>query len=293
MNCRATKKQFSAYLEAELSEAGRRCVAAHLERCERCARELEAFRKTMTLLRWIPPVEADDAFTRRVVLQARADAGRMTPALWLRSWWESLQLQAPWRGLDLPVPALASAGGLGLAAGVLLTLRLIGLPATAAESANPPVPDPLASKPGVVETTTAHLAPQPGAAATLHGAALAAGSTRPDVGGRADAARPAGYAAATDPWVARRSVQDIVASYVGRAQAWSGSGALRSLAQRSSRGAYAVPWQSGAAAGQRVEGPAPVTVVEYVLRRVRIQPRSTPARELPAGLHVENGYVTF
>jgi hypothetical protein len=45
----------------------------------------------------------------------------------------------------------------------------------------------------------------------------------------------------------------------------------------------------------RFEGPEAVIAVEYVLERVRFEPRQTEpgVRQLPAGLHTENGLLTF
>ncbi|MGD8394373.1 MAG: anti-sigma factor [Candidatus Eiseniibacteriota bacterium] len=287
MSCRATRSNFSAYIESELSEADRRRVREHLEICADCARELEALKKTMTLLRWIPPVEASDGFATEVMVRVRAERmARPRVSVWERlvGWWERVRPAMPWDGLELPVPALASAGALGLVAGVLLTLQLLGMPVGVADT--PQLPGELAALGGAATTAP------PGPTAGRNDAALVATS------GPAQTERQAFRSdlRGTDAvWMRDVPAGLATRDAVGRVAADDRLGVYGPDDGTRDYGLYG--WSGPGYAGQQLEGPAPVAVVEYVLQRVHYpQPRQPGAQgvpQLPVGLRVENGYVTF
>jgi anti-sigma factor RsiW len=295
MSCRATRGNFSAYIESELSESERRRVREHLDHCASCARELEAFKKTMTLLRWIPPVEASEGFAAEVMVRVRAErAARPRASAWERAlaWWERVRPAMPWDGLELPVPALASAGALGLVAGVILTLELVGMPTGVADA--PQLPGELATLTGIA------------GGAAGDGAAMARdGGSGSDASGREALvanARPAGNGRqpfrsdlqpAYPPW-AYGAPRVTAQGYGARMQADGrvDYGNDRGALDYSRRG-----WSDTGYSAPQLEGPAPVAVVEYVLERLheyqQRQPVAQDVPQLPVGLHIENGYVTF
>ncbi|MBN2289347.1 MAG: zf-HC2 domain-containing protein [Candidatus Glassbacteria bacterium] len=57
MNCRSFLRYFSAYLEGELEGERLTESEAHLERCEKCARRVKAYRQGLTHLHDLPAVE--------------------------------------------------------------------------------------------------------------------------------------------------------------------------------------------------------------------------------------------
>ena len=71
MTCDETRDTLSAYLDEALTPAERGLVAAHLEGCPECRRELEALRGTIAMLRRVEPVRAPVGFVDRVVAAAR------------------------------------------------------------------------------------------------------------------------------------------------------------------------------------------------------------------------------
>jgi hypothetical protein len=71
MTCDETRDTLSAYLDEALTPAERGLVAAHLEGCPECRRELEALRGTIAMLQRVEPVRAPVGFVDRVVAAAR------------------------------------------------------------------------------------------------------------------------------------------------------------------------------------------------------------------------------
>ena len=67
MTCHDAREQLSAYLDDALAPEERREVAAHLEGCAECRRELARLEATVTLLRRVEPVRAPVGFVDRVV----------------------------------------------------------------------------------------------------------------------------------------------------------------------------------------------------------------------------------
>ncbi len=269
MKCRAAKSQFSAYMEADLSEAARIRVAGHLEKCERCARELEAVKKTVTLLRWIPQIEAEPDFTAQVMQRVRVAEERPTLASRLHGWWEGLALELPWRGFELPMPALASAGSVGLVAGVLMTLRLVGVGVPVAE--NGAVANELASTPAV--------------------------QTMQSSGNSAVTPVVAGGQGSRGRWIgpsmpAYSGARQQSPTYPTQSVAYGGSRSMPSVpfAGSGNRGGgqISVEWLDGLA------GPVSVREVEYVIRHVVIQSRQVGEQQVPDWVRVESGdLVTF
>jgi len=66
MDHEAVQERFSDYLESELSPEEQAEVAAHLESCEACRNELNAFRHTLRSLAQLPPIPAPEGFVGKV-----------------------------------------------------------------------------------------------------------------------------------------------------------------------------------------------------------------------------------
>ncbi len=66
MDHEAAQELFSEYLEGELSPEQQAEVKAHLEGCEECRQELEAFRQTMRALSGLRPLPPPEGFARKV-----------------------------------------------------------------------------------------------------------------------------------------------------------------------------------------------------------------------------------
>jgi len=71
MNCHDVRESLSAYLDEALDPDGRRQVAAHLEGCPECRRELARLEQTVALLRRVEPARAPVGFVDRVTRAAR------------------------------------------------------------------------------------------------------------------------------------------------------------------------------------------------------------------------------
>jgi anti-sigma factor RsiW len=66
MDHRAVQESFSAYLEGDLPPEEQTHVAAHLETCEECRKELAAFQQTLKRLASLRPLAPPEGFSRRV-----------------------------------------------------------------------------------------------------------------------------------------------------------------------------------------------------------------------------------
>ncbi|MBM3237948.1 hypothetical protein FJZ31_16790 [Candidatus Poribacteria bacterium] len=62
MNCQKAEKKFSAYVENELDAKTRRQLEQHLEECASCAYELQAFQKTLPLVKSMPAIAPSSNF---------------------------------------------------------------------------------------------------------------------------------------------------------------------------------------------------------------------------------------
>jgi len=62
MNCKRVESYFSAYLETDLDLKTKRLLETHLSRCETCASEWRAFRKTLRFLSEMPLIEPSQDF---------------------------------------------------------------------------------------------------------------------------------------------------------------------------------------------------------------------------------------
>jgi hypothetical protein len=71
MTCHDARERLSAYLDDALAPDERRDVAAHLEGCAECRRELARLDATVALLRRVEPARAPVGFVDRVVEAAR------------------------------------------------------------------------------------------------------------------------------------------------------------------------------------------------------------------------------
>ena len=75
MTCHDARERLSAYLDDALAPDERRDVAAHLEGCAECRRELARLDATVALLRRVEPARAPVGFVDRVVEAARPRPG--------------------------------------------------------------------------------------------------------------------------------------------------------------------------------------------------------------------------
>ncbi|MGH7355346.1 MAG: zf-HC2 domain-containing protein [Candidatus Rokuibacteriota bacterium] len=73
MTCHDAREQFSALVDEALDAEARASLDAHLGGCAECRRELEAFRRTVTLVRGIEPARAPVGFVDRVITAARPE----------------------------------------------------------------------------------------------------------------------------------------------------------------------------------------------------------------------------
>jgi putative zinc finger protein len=71
MTCDDARESLSAYLDEALDPDERRQVAAHLEGCPECRRELALLEETVALLRRVEPARAPAGFVDRVTAAAR------------------------------------------------------------------------------------------------------------------------------------------------------------------------------------------------------------------------------
>jgi hypothetical protein len=71
MTCHDTRESLSAFLDEALAPEERREVAAHLESCADCRRELARLEQTVALLRRVEPARAPVGFVDRVTEAAR------------------------------------------------------------------------------------------------------------------------------------------------------------------------------------------------------------------------------
>ncbi|HTI56573.1 MAG TPA: zf-HC2 domain-containing protein [Verrucomicrobiae bacterium] len=72
MTCHDTRESLSAFLDEALAPEQRREVAAHLEGCADCRRELARLEQTVALLRRVEPARAPVGFVDRVTEAARS-----------------------------------------------------------------------------------------------------------------------------------------------------------------------------------------------------------------------------
>jgi anti-sigma factor RsiW len=109
--CGRTARWLGDYVDGMLSLARRRQVEAHLDSCAACRRELEALRRTLSLLAGLPRRGLDESFDVR--LRARLEhegaAGRRPGVGRTRPLWTLPPVLSGLRPL-LPVGALAMAG---------------------------------------------------------------------------------------------------------------------------------------------------------------------------------------
>jgi hypothetical protein len=62
MNCKKAEKKFSAYVENELDSKTRRQLEQHLEECENCAYEWQAFQNTLRMVKDMPAIAPSSDF---------------------------------------------------------------------------------------------------------------------------------------------------------------------------------------------------------------------------------------
>jgi len=70
MDCKTLRERISDYLDGQLQDAERREIAAHLDACQTCRAEIEAFQKTVDLVRSLPLVPAPEGFADRILQRA-------------------------------------------------------------------------------------------------------------------------------------------------------------------------------------------------------------------------------
>ena len=104
MNCQEAKVELVAYLDEELDQATRSEVEAHLESCESCRAERDAFAHTLQLVEKLPAAELTPGFKRSFWKNFDGVSARAS-----RAWYR--------RPLTL--------AGAGLTAGVLVLVLLL------------------------------------------------------------------------------------------------------------------------------------------------------------------------
>ena len=88
MKCDRCRREFTDYLEGNLSASRREQVAAHLRQCPDCTEELEAFRRTVAALRGLEVVAPPSDLLPRI---RQAIAAQPQPARpWFRLSWQHL-----------------------------------------------------------------------------------------------------------------------------------------------------------------------------------------------------------
>ena len=95
MTCHEAREQFSALVDEALDAEARTAFDAHLAGCAECQRELDAFRRTVALMRGIEPARAPAGFVDRVLAAARPEPWprRLTRRLF-RPWAVKVPLEA-------------------------------------------------------------------------------------------------------------------------------------------------------------------------------------------------------
>ncbi len=163
MNCKATKKLLSAFMESDVNEVERREVKDHLRSCVACASELEALKKTVTMIRWLPKLEAEPSFSS--ALMARLDEEPAAGPKWFEVWRQRLdtwrRAWVPDAGWTVPLAQAAVVLVLGLSLGIFGASRLGGNTAE--------VGAPLAEAPAAIQNT-AEATPAPPAASSTNSA---------------------------------------------------------------------------------------------------------------------------
>jgi hypothetical protein len=142
VTCDRTRDLFSALVDDALSTEERLSLEAHLAGCPDCRRELEAFRRTVALMRSAAPVRAPAGFVNRVLAAAR-------PVPWYRRVARRLFLP-----LRVKLPMEAAAVGIVAITGVILYRETAELQRAAR---------PETSRPPVVSGTPQSPAPPPAA----------------------------------------------------------------------------------------------------------------------------------
>lgn len=105
MTCHEARELFSAFVDDELDVRERSALDAHLVGCVDCRRELDRFRRTVSLVQALPPERAPAGFVDRVVTRAR-------PAPWPVRLMRDLFV--PWTKLPLEAAAILLVGGLAV-----------------------------------------------------------------------------------------------------------------------------------------------------------------------------------
>jgi hypothetical protein len=165
----ALRERLSLLLDGELPDAERARMERHLRECAACRAELEELRRTVELLRGLPPVDVPPELTRRWIEGVRAEAsgGGRGFGRWVA-------------GLGMPLAA-AAAGLAVLAVVQDVEIQLVwprrGAPPAVEVAARPEPPAP------------AVRAPEPPYANFVAGG-LGAGAAAPSVAPRAPSPRP-------------------------------------------------------------------------------------------------------
>jgi hypothetical protein len=105
VTCHEARELFSAFVDDELDVRERSALDAHLVGCVDCRRELDRFRRTVSLVQALPPERAPAGFVDRVVTRAR-------PAPWPVRLMRDLFV--PWTKLPLEAAAILLVGGLAV-----------------------------------------------------------------------------------------------------------------------------------------------------------------------------------
>ena len=105
MTCHEARELFSGFVDDEMDARERSALDTHLVGCVDCRRELDRFRRTVSLVQALPPERAPAGFVDRVVTRAR-------PAPWPVRLVRGLFV--PWTKLPLEAAAILLVGGLAV-----------------------------------------------------------------------------------------------------------------------------------------------------------------------------------
>jgi len=105
VTCHEARELFSGFVDDEMDARERSALDTHLVGCVDCRRELDRFRRTVSLVQALPPERAPAGFVDRVVTRAR-------PAPWPVRLVRGLFV--PWTKLPLEAAAILLVGGLAV-----------------------------------------------------------------------------------------------------------------------------------------------------------------------------------
>jgi hypothetical protein len=120
MSCRQVREMFSAYLDGAISGREMQTLSAHLESCNACGSEFEAWRGVQQALGTVGPVKAPEDLGLRLRVAISNEAARREGR-----WWNGITMR--WDNVLKPMLLQASAGFAGSVVLVGSLALLIGV----------------------------------------------------------------------------------------------------------------------------------------------------------------------